>query len=389
LYWAKKFENKNRIDYGERKRYYSGKGKMMNQKINENSLLWNEETLWQAVQSRETGWDGRFVYAVSSTHIYCRPSCPSRRPRRELVTFFKTCAEAEAAGFRPCKRCRPNQGQLPALSEVVQQACALIDASPEKTPALNELGRQLNISPSHLHKLFKQATGLTPHQYAAGRKLDQFKNEVKQGAGLSAALYTAGYSSPSRLYEQADERLGMTPAAYRRGGGGMDIHYAIVETYLGPLMVAATGKGICSVCFGEDAASLKTTLQAEFPAARLTEDKVFLHDWLEQLLLHLDGTLPDLALPLDLQATAFQLHVWEELRKIPYGQTRSYAQVAEAIGQPTAVRAVANACAHNPAGVVTPCHRVVRSDGSPGGYRWGIKRKEALLLRERQHSLKK
>jgi AraC family transcriptional regulator, regulatory protein of adaptative response / methylated-DNA-[protein]-cysteine methyltransferase len=362
---------------------------MMNQKTNENSLLWNEETLWQAVQSREAGWNGQFVYAVSSTHIYCRPSCPSRRPRRELVTFFKTCAEAESAGFRPCKRCHPEQGQLPALSEVVQQACILIDASPEKTPVLNELGRQLNISPSYLHKLFKQATGLTPRQYAAGRKLDQFKNEVKQGAALSTALYNAGYSSPSRLYEQVDKRLGMTPAAYRRGGSGLVIRYTVMETYLGPLMVAATEKGICSVCFGEDTASLEAALRAEFPAAKLVEDTVFLQGWVEQLRQHLEGTLPDLALPLDLQATAFQLRVWEELRKIPYGQTRSYAQVAEAIGQPAAVRAVAQACAHNPVGVVTPCHRVVRSDGTPGGYRWGIQRKEALLLRERQRSLKK
>ena len=356
----------------------------MEQALERPVKIMDEATMWQAVLDRDTRFDGIFIYAVQSTGVYCRPGCPARRPRREQVSFFATIAEAEQAGYRACKRCRPQEAlALSARVEVVERACHLIESAVDSPPSLEKLGKALAISPSHLHRLFKAVTGLTPYQYAAGHKLKKFKERVKQGDDLTTALYEAGYGSSSRLYENAASRLGMTPASYRRGGKGKEITYVIVDTLLGKLLVAATSQGICAVSFGEDDEQLKGFLRKEYPAAVLRQDDQALNGWVTALLQHLEGKQPHLALPLDLQATAFQLKVWEELRKIPYGETRTYTEVARAIGQPKAVRAVANACGANPTVLVTPCHRVVRSDGSLGGYRYGVKRKQALLEREK------
>jgi AraC family transcriptional regulator, regulatory protein of adaptative response / methylated-DNA-[protein]-cysteine methyltransferase len=351
--------------------------------MNTPSQTTNSEDLWQAVQVRDAAYDGAFVYAVRSTGIYCRPSCASRRPRREQVVFFTTPEDAEGSGFRPCRRCRPQQ----VLSQnektaLVSQVCALIDAHIEQPPSLAELSQDVHLSPAYLHRLFKAVTGLTPRQYAAGQRLGQFKAGVKAGQDVTTALYAAGYSSSSRLYEDAVSRLGMTPAVYRRGGKGLEIAYTTVPTRLGSLLAAATPRGICAVYLGEEEALLETILKAEFPSAVVRRDDAALLTWVSVLVRYLEGIQPALDLPLDLQATAFQLRVWEELRKIPYGETRSYSAVAEAIGNPKAVRAVAQACAANPAALVTPCHRVVRQNGELGGYRWGIERKKELLKLE-------
>jgi AraC family transcriptional regulator of adaptative response/methylated-DNA-[protein]-cysteine methyltransferase len=360
----------------------------MTQTLSETKILGeqtqiNDSTRWQAVQNRDASYNGAFVYAVRSTGIYCLPSCPSRRPRLEQVTFYASCDEAETAGFRPCKRCHPRDAMASdQQAEIVRQACALIDASLETPPSLQTLSQALNFSPSHLHRLFKAVTGLTPHQYTAGQRLVKFKSRVRSGANVTAALYDAGYGSASRLYEGASAQLGMTPAAYRKGGQGIAIRFTVIDTALGRMLVAGTERGICAVSFGDDDAKLEAFLLEEYPAAAVARDDAFLKPWASALHQHLAGHLPHLDLPVDVQATAFQLKVWETLRRIPHGETRTYTQVAEAIGRPNAVRAVANACAANPAAVVTPCHRVVRSDGGLGGYRWGIERKKALLKTE-------
>ena len=352
--------------------------------INQPIIVSDEILYWDAVQNRDSRYNGIFVYAVRSTGVYCRPTCPSRRPRREQVVFFNSFDEAEAAGFRPCQRCHPRVDVSPDdPQEIVRRACQLLEENLVNPLTLEMLGRKLHLSPSYLHRIFKAATGLTPRQYALGKRLEHFKSGLKDGKDVTTALYDAGFSSSSRLYEGAASRLGMTPAVYRRGGQGMQIHYTIASTYLGRMLVAATTQGICAVSFGDEDAQLETFLRAEYPAAAVERDAEGLDAWVKALLAHLEGQQPDLSLPLDLQATAFQQRVWAELRKIPYGETRSYADVAGAIGQPQAVRAVANACARNPAVLVTPCHRVVRSDGSLGGYRWGIQRKQALLAHER------
>jgi len=349
----------------------------------------DEEDFWQAVLTRDARWDGVFVYGVRSTRIYCRPTCSSRRPQREKVAFFMDCDEAEAAGFRACKRCHPRQVSTETMNAaLVQQAIRLIEAHTGDDPSLSELSQQVGVSPSHLHRLFKTSTGLTPHQYAEAQRLNRFKHEVKDGADLTTALYNSGYSSSSRLYEKSARHLGMTPAAYRRGGAGKRINYTLVKVTLGLMLVAATEHGLCALYFGSSGEELEKALQAEYPAAERVRNEAPLKDCLDRLLRYLDGEPLELDLPLDLQATVFQLRVWQELRAIPLGETRSYSQVAEAIGRPTAVRAVARACAENPVGLVTPCHRVIRSDGSLGGYRWGLERKEALLAQERRFSKK-
>jgi AraC family transcriptional regulator, regulatory protein of adaptative response / methylated-DNA-[protein]-cysteine methyltransferase len=339
-----------------------------------------DEVCWQAVLDRDEQYDGRFFTAVRSTRIYCRPSCPSRHPGRAQVTFYFTRTEAEQAGYRPCLRCHPER-ELTKRAELVQQAIDLLQSA-EVPPTLEELGERLGASPYHLQRVFKAATGLSPRQYAAGLRADRFKEEVRKGRSVTHALYEAGYGAPSRLYEDTPSRLGMTPGAYRSGGKTMQIHYTIVDCPLGRLLVAATPQGVCAVSLGGQDAALAAALQAEYPAAQLHLDQSGLQREVEILLEYLHGRTPRPDLPLDVQATAFQLRVWEELRRIPCGETRTYAQVAVAIGNPRAVRAVASACASNPAALINPCHRVVRTDGGLGGYRWGIERKQALLTEE-------
>ena len=351
----------------------------------------NEERYWQAVQMRDTNADGLFIYAVRSTGIYCRPTCPSRRPNREQVVFFQLPAAAERAGFRPCRRCRPEEADVrePQV-ELVQRACGYIAEQLDRAPTLDDIGRAVGLSPYHLQRTFKRIMGITPRQYADACRLGQLKARLKEGDDVTTALYEAGYSSSSRLYEQAPARLGMTPATYRRGGVGAHIRYAIANSPLGRLLVAATERGVCFVSLGDSDAELTAALVREYPGATLEPDisdelsaaQLGLSGWVQAILQHLRGQQPHLDLPIDIQATAFQWRVWEALRAIPYGDTRSYRAVAEALGQPTAARAVARACATNPVALVIPCHRVVGEDGGLRGYRWGAERKRALLEQE-------
>jgi AraC family transcriptional regulator, regulatory protein of adaptative response / methylated-DNA-[protein]-cysteine methyltransferase len=341
----------------------------------------DDDGRWNAVLERQETADGLFYYAVRSTGIYCRPSCPSRRPKRENVTFFDSVEAAEEAGFRPCLRCSPQQ--ISGWQRVVAQVEKLLRTA-ETPPSLAELADAVGLSPYHLQRLFKKATGLSPKQYAAALRAERLKAELKQGAAsVTAALYEAGYGSPRALYEQAQVHLGMTPGAYRRGGDEQRIAYAFVDTAVGRMLVAATSKGVCAVRFGEDAAML-AELRAEFPRATLVEDAAATEPYVEAVAGCLAGRAPASGVPLDVRATAFQQKVWAALQSIPAGEVRSYSEVAAMIGAPSAVRAVAKACAANPIALVVPCHRVVRASGELSGYRWGVERKRALLSRERE-----
>jgi AraC family transcriptional regulator of adaptative response/methylated-DNA-[protein]-cysteine methyltransferase len=344
----------------------------------------DSEACWEAVLERDRSFDGRFFFGVRSTGIYCRPSCPARRPRREQVVFFRIPEAAERAGFRSCRRCRPRNASItdPQV-EMVRRACLYIETHFDESPTLDDLSTYAGVSPYHLQRVFKRIAGITPRQYAEATRLDLFKTSVRKGATVTGAMYDAGYGSSSRLYERAPAQLGMTPADYRRGGRGVRISYTIAGCLLGRLLVGGTSKGICSVRLGDSDAELEANLRSEFSSADITRDDGALNGWVEQLLNHLAGIRPHLDLPLDVQATAFQWSVWEKLREIPYGSTRSYSEVAREMGRPTATRAVARACATNPVALVIPCHRVVREDKSLGGYRWGIERKEKLLDHER------
>jgi AraC family transcriptional regulator of adaptative response/methylated-DNA-[protein]-cysteine methyltransferase len=342
-----------------------------------------EECYWQAVLNKDIKHDGEFVYGVRSTKIYCNPSCSSRRPRREQVVFFSLPVEAERSGFRPCRRCQPGE-TVTGESHValVRRICSYIEAHVCEPVTLAILGEQAHMSPFHLQRVFKHMMGITPHQYVEACRLHQLKARLKDGDDVTTALYDAGYSSSSRLYENAPIRLGMTPTTYRRGGYGMHIYYTLVASSLGRLLVAGTEKGICSVCIGDDDKTLEATLLSEYPAASIERDEEVLNEWAHELVRHLAGQQPHLDLPIDVRATAFQWRVWEELRRIPYGETRSYSQIASALGNPNKARAVANACANNPIAIVVPCHRIVREDGNSGGYRWGAERKQQLLEQE-------
>lgn len=346
------------------------------------------DVYWHSVLAKDTAFNGIFVYGVRSTGIYCKPSCPSRRPRREQVAFFASAEEAETNSFRACLRCKPRELAAPdPRVRMVLRVCQAIESHEEESNiSLDALGAELGLSPHHLQRTFKRITGITPRQYAAAHRLKQFKSRIKDGKDVTTAMYDAGFGSSSRLYEQASERLGMTPATYRRKGKGMNINYTTVESHLGRMLVAATERGVCSVQFGERDADLEAALQAEYQSASIRRDATHLSELVEGLLRHLSGAQPDIALPLDLQATAFQLRVWEELRRIPYGTTLSYGKVAVAIGHPTATRAVASACAKNPVALITPCHRVIRESGELGGYRWGLERKAQLLELEKEQS---
>lgn len=341
---------------------------------------------WQAVISRDKRFDGLFVYAVRSTGVYCRPSCPSRRPRREQVVFFGLPEAAEKAGFRPCLRCLPQKAGMQCPSaKMIQEAVQIIEKHDFSKPlTLSDLGAQLYTNPQHLQKTFKRITGMTPRQYIESRRLGRLKALFKEGKNVTSALFEAGYSSVSRLYEKTPTRLGMTPGAYLRGGKGMNIEYTIVESPLGRLIIGATGKGVCAVFIGESDSILIENLHREYPAAVINRNDGNLGRFVEILLCQNNGLKAHNDLPLDLRITAFQWKVYEELRNIPIGSTRSYEEVAMAIGKPKAVRAVARACARNPVALLIPCHRVVRKDGKLAGYRWGIKRKESILNLEKK-----
>jgi AraC family transcriptional regulator, regulatory protein of adaptative response / methylated-DNA-[protein]-cysteine methyltransferase len=346
----------------------------------------DEERCWQAVLARETDFDSAFVYAVRSTGIFCRPTCPSRRPGRAQVIFFGAPAAAEQAGFRACRRCRPGGSEHSASqTELAERARTLIEQHPDQALTLDQLGAQIGSSPTHIQRVFKRVIGITPRQYAESLRIDRLKARLKQGDNVTTALYQAGYNSSSPLYTQAPERLGMTPATYGRGGVGAQIGYAIADSPLGRLLVAATERGVCFVSLADSDATLEAALAHEYPAATIRRADARLGEWIDVVVRHLGGD-HNIDLPLDVQATAFQWRVWAALKAIPYGDTRSYSQVAAALGDRNAVRAVARACATNPVALVIPCHRVVREGGAMGGYRWGADRKRALLEREQGNS---
>lgn len=334
---------------------------------------------WQAIETRDRSLDGTFVYAVKTTGVFCRPSCPSRRPRQENVRYFQAIAEAAAAGFRPCKRCRPADAEHPEAS-LMEAACRYIDTHAEGFQ-LDAFSRHMGYSPFHLQRTFKAELGITPRAYAESRRVATMKQNLRDGHSVTESLYDAGFSSPSRIYENSASHFGMTPATYRKHGRGAKITYTVAESPLGLLLVAQTERGVCSVLFGDSEAELEAALKAEFPAAIITRAD---SPHIARILAHLEGSERLLRLPLDIQATAFQRRVWEYLQRIPYGETRSYSQVARDLDQPTASRAVARACATNPVALAIPCHRVVRQGGALSGYRWGLHRKQALLDKERQ-----
>jgi AraC family transcriptional regulator of adaptative response/methylated-DNA-[protein]-cysteine methyltransferase len=329
--------------------------------------------------ARDESADGQFVYAVRSTGVYCRPSCPSRRPRREMVSFFVAPAGAERQGFRPCRRCKPTEAD-PWIDRI-QRACAYL-AQVEGQPSLTALAKRFGGSPYHFHRKFTRLVGVTPRKYAEAVRLGKVKQRLQEGNPVTDAILDAGYGSSSRFYEHAVPKLGMSPSTYRRGGAGMSIRYTVVDSPLGRLLVGATARGVCAIAMGSSDKELENALAKEYPAAKIAADEGSLAAWTQKILAHLDGKQPRLDLPLDIQATAFQSQVWEALRSIPYGSTKTYGEIAASIGKPRAVRAVARACATNPVAIAIPCHRVVAADGSESGYRWGVERKEALLRRE-------
>jgi len=346
-----------------------------------------DDGYWRAVQDKDAAFDGVFFVAVTSTRVYCRPICPSRQPRRDRVRFFETPREAEAAGFRACLRCEPRRMGPSRRELIVQEACRLLDREQDETVTLAALGKRLKVSPYHLQRTFKRVVGVTPAQYMKARRLGKLKEQLRDGETVTRAMYDAGYGSSSRLYEDAGLRLGMTPGTYGRRGHGMRIAYVMTDSPLGRLLVAATERGICSVRLGDSDEELEAALRGEYSAAEIVDwggaGREGLALWADLVRRQLEGERPAVDLPVDVIATAFQSKVWQALRAIPYGSTRSYGEIALEIGQPTAQRAVAQACATNPVAIVIPCHRVVQSDGGLGGYGLGVPRKKRLLEMEK------
>ena len=342
--------------------------------------------LWQAVINSDQAYDGLFVYAVRTTGIYCRPSCKSRLPKRENVDFYFLHSEAEQAGYRACRRCQPNETQpLDPQARLVEEVCRyILAAAHQGNVTLQTLADQFHVSPYHLQRTFKAVMGITPHEYAESIRIRSFKDHLRIQNSVTEAIYESGYGSSSRLYERVTSQLGIEPSDYQNGGRGTTIYYLTAPCPLGIVLVAATERGVCAVRLGDDGQALIEELRDEFHAATLVDDADQMGSALEVILKHLAGELPHLDLPLDIRATAFQKRVWDELQRIPYGETRTYAEVARAIGNRNAARAVGNACARNPAALIIPCHRVSKADGKPGNYRWGVERKQHLLDQERR-----
>ncbi|HEV7387802.1 MAG TPA: bifunctional DNA-binding transcriptional regulator/O6-methylguanine-DNA methyltransferase Ada [Gemmatimonadaceae bacterium] len=347
----------------------------------------NEATAWELVLHRDASADERFLYGVTTTGIYCRPSCPSRKPKRDNIAFFSSVEAAERAGFRACQRCRPNRAKSPntAIQRVRDYIDNHIADLSDERITLERLGDEAGMSPYHLQRKFKEALGLSPAQYLRARKSQRLKDELKRGETVSRASFGAGYSSSSRAYEDAPAHLGMTPASYKRGGAGAQIDYVIVTTSLGFLLVGATERGVCAVTLGDEPEHLEAALEEEYPAAtrvRAKDPSNSLRTLVEAVVASVEGSHKASEIPLDVQGSAFQWKVWRELQKIPFGETRSYAEIADAIGSPKAVRAVASAIANNRVAVIIPCHRVIRQSGELGGYRWGLERKQSLIAKE-------
>ena len=337
-----------------------------------------------AIALHDARMDGAFVYAVRSTGIYCRPSCPSRRPYAKQILLFVQPEAAEQAGFRACRRCHPRQARGSPKADLIRRVCSEIEGNADGSVSLRSLAESTGVSAAHLQRTFRKAMGITPRQYADALRVARLKSELRKGKNVTTALHEVFYGSASRLYETSDAHLGMTPATYRRGGRGMNISYTIAPCSLGRVLVAATERGISAVYLGDRNADLVAALRKEYPHAEIRGGLGEGSKWVRAIVQHLAGSNPRLDLPTDVVATAFQRRVWEALRSIPLGATRTYAEVARSIGRPSAIRAVARACATNPAAIVVPCHRVVRTDGTLGGYRWGLERKQSLLDRERR-----
>jgi AraC family transcriptional regulator, regulatory protein of adaptative response / methylated-DNA-[protein]-cysteine methyltransferase len=349
-----------------------------------NSAKQVDDQRWNAVLARDSGLDGEFFFAVATTGVYCRPSCPARRPRRENVTFFSRPEQAEKAGFRACLRCRPRSFSGNPQSDAAKEICRHIEQHLDEPITLESLGKVFRQSPFHLQRRFKAALGITPREYADSCRLRLLKRNLQAGDNVTRAMYDAGYGSSSRLYEKTASQLGMTPDKYRRGAIAATVRYTVADSLLGRMLIAATDRGVCSIQFARSDGELIAGLKREFPFAVRKPDEGGLQSWVEALLAKMTGKELDAALPLDIRATAFQRRVWTYLQSIPFGATRSYSQVAKAIGQPTASRAVARACATNPVAVAIPCHRVVREDGNISGYRWGVARKKTLMEMEQR-----
>jgi AraC family transcriptional regulator of adaptative response/methylated-DNA-[protein]-cysteine methyltransferase len=341
------------------------------------TFLLDPDIAWAAFEARDRHSDGRFVGAVRTTGIYCKPSCPARHPKREHVTFYRDPAEAREAGYRACLRCKPDEVGRDRIA--VAQAVALLAAA-EEMIGLDDLALQVGYAPHHFHRLFKRATGVTPAAYARGLRAQRAAKALTGNASVTAAIYDAGYSAPSRFYEDGAKRLGMSPSAWKRGGAGVTIRWTIADTSLGAMLVAATDRGLCRVSFDEDEAALR----ARFPNAEIVEGGSALATLAAQVVANVESPDRDQDLPLDVQGTAFQEAIWQALRAIPLGETRSYAELAAMVGNPGAVRAAGTACGANPVAIVVPCHRVQRGDGTLGGYAYGVDRKVVLRKRERR-----
>ncbi|HEX6307150.1 MAG TPA: bifunctional DNA-binding transcriptional regulator/O6-methylguanine-DNA methyltransferase Ada [Longimicrobiales bacterium] len=339
---------------------------------------------WQVVLTRDRSWDGALFYGVRTTGIYCRPSCPSRRPKPENVAFFDSADSAERAGFRACHRCQPRSATGTTTERRIRRALRYLDEHPDERVTLDRLGRAVGLSPFHLQRAFKDAVGVSPREYQEARRLEVMKARLNEGDQVGRAVWAAGYGSVRGAYESAARGTGMTPGQYRSGAEGLHIRYALRSTRFGPLIVAWTSTGVCAVLLGDAPDALARDLEAEFPSASITAGEPSDTAWVDAVLAYVEGRHPGLAVPLDLHGSAFQLRVWKALREIPFGEVRTYRDIAQAIGAPGSARAVARACATNRTAVVVPCHRVVRSDGSLSGYRWGEDRKRRLLEQEQQ-----
>jgi AraC family transcriptional regulator of adaptative response/methylated-DNA-[protein]-cysteine methyltransferase len=341
---------------------------------------------WKAVMERDRRCDGIFVYAVASTMVYCRPSCPSRKPHRRHVTFFRSAQLAEGAGFRACRRCRPESSDVTEIEKRIELVRRHLDEHSDATDTLQQLASLIGMSPYYLQRTFKELVGLSPKEYRDARRMERFKTSLKRGQSVSHAIYEAGFGSSSRLYERVNSDLGMTPSVFQSGGTGVILRFMTTSTAVGRMLVAVTDRGIATVRLGESDASLLASLRRDYPMATLRRDAFQLKRYTSTILRSLTAKGDGCRAPLDPGGTVFQRRVWKALQRIPRGSTCSYSDVAQALGQPAAARAVARACATNPIAIAIPCHRVIRADGRPGGYRWGLHRKHRLLALEQKIS---
>lgn len=355
---------------------------MMTVKLGDGIQAMGEDAFWNAVKEKDRNFDGRFYYSVKTTGVYCRPSCAARPASRKNVAFHKTCDDAEGAGFRPCKRCKPKDAPLAQQHAAkIAEVCRLIESC-DRAPGLGVLARHAGMSTCYFHRLFKSITGVTPKAYAAAHRAKRVRDQLLSTETVTQAIFEAGFDSSSRFYEKADDVLGMTPTNFRRGGADTEIQFAIGECSLGSILVAKSPKGVCAISLGDDPDELVRNLQDRFAKAELIGGDATFENLVARVVGFIEAPEIGLDLPLDVRGTAFQQRVWKALKDIPAGKTATYTDIAKKIGAPKSVRAVAQACAANKLAVAIPCHRVVRNDGDPAGYRWGVERKKALLARE-------